>query len=79
VKVLNDYYCGSCGRTEEHFVENTLTTVDCPACGESATKVRAVPNFSLPGNDPHGFPTAYDKWAKKREEKMAQERKTNPS
>jgi len=28
----------------------------------------------LPGNDPAGFPTAADKWVKKREQKMAQER-----
>ena len=79
MRVLNDYYCIACGRTEELLVDNTITEVACPGCGESATKVRAVPNFQLPGNDPHGFPTAHDKWVKKREEKMALERKQEPS
>lgn len=75
MKVLNDYYCGSCGRTEELFVENGLMTVECQHCQKDATKVRAVPNFQLPGNDPAGFPTAADKWVKKREQKMAEERR----
>lgn len=77
MKVLNDFYCPSCGRTKEYFVENTDTHVSCHSCDERATKVRAVPNFVLPGNDPHGFPTAYDKWNKKRDQKIAQERKAH--
>jgi hypothetical protein len=79
MKVLNDYYCPSCGRTKEHFVENSVMTVSCHSCSEPATKVRAVPNFMLPGNDPAGFPTAADKWVKKREEKRQQELKADPS
>ena len=79
MRVLNDYYCIACGRTAELLVDNAITMVACPGCGESATKVRAVPNFQLPGNDKAGFPTAYDKWEKKRNEKMALERKQEPS
>ena len=75
MKVLNDFFCTKCGLTEEYFVDNEAVHTDCQVCGSLATKVRSVPNFQLPGNDPAGFPTAADKWVKKREQKMAQERK----
>ena len=78
MRVLNDYTCTDCGATEERFLENDCKQTTCLVCGGVARKDLTVPNFQLPGNDPHGFPTAYDKWAKKREQKMAQERKTNP-
>lgn len=74
MRVLNDYECPE-GHKKEYFVENLTTTVKCIDCGKEATKVRSVPNFSLPGNDPAGFPTAYDQWAKKRDQKIAQEKK----
>ena len=74
MKVLNDYLCSN-GHNKEYFVENDIKTVECRDCGVPAQKVRAVPNFQLPGNDAAGFPTAYDKWEKKREEKMAEERR----
>ena len=77
MKVLNDYFCESCGLQEEHFVDNLTLAVVCRECQGEATKVRSVPNFMLPGNDPAGFPTAADKWVKKREQKMAQEKKYN--
>ena len=76
MKVLNDYACESCGTQAEHFVENSVQTLKCLECEGVATKVRSVPNFMLPGNDPAGFPTAADKWVKKREQKIAQEQKS---
>ena len=75
MRVLNDFYCPKCGHQKEYFVDNEATSIDCQSCGSLATKVRSVPNFQLPGNDPAGFPTAADKWVKKREQKMAQERR----
>ena len=75
MKVLNDYMCSQCGWAKELFLENSINAVDCQDCGGVARKVRAVPNFQLPGNDPAGFPTAADKWVKKREQKIAQEKK----
>ncbi len=78
MKVLNDYECPN-GHFKEYFVENSVTSLDCLECGQTATKVRSVPNFQLPGNDPAGFPTAYDQWNKKREQKMAQETKAENS
>ena len=79
MRVLNDYYCPKCGTTNENFVDNEVLTVDCLNCNEPATKVRAVPNFMLPGNDPAGFPTEADKWVKKREQKMREEMKADNS
>ncbi len=78
MRVLNDYQCDLCGHKEELFLENAITDTPCLECGGNAKKLRAIPNFSLPGNDPAGFPTAADKWVKKREEKMREERKHNP-
>lgn len=75
MRVLNDFLCDHCGIAEEHFLENDQLKCTCLHCGGVARKQRAVPHFQLPGNDKAGFPTAYDKWTKKREEKMAQERK----
>lgn len=75
MRVLNDFECTHCGAVNEYFVDNQENTVTCIDCGALATKVRSVPNFMLPGNDPAGFPTAADKWVKKREQKMAQEKK----
>jgi len=74
MKVLNDFQCNACGTLYvDRLVDNTELTIDCLNCPESATKVRSVPNFMLPGNDAAGFPTAADKWVKKREQKIAQE------
>ena len=74
MRVLNDFKCPE-GHINEHFVDNSDTTATCYACGATATKVRTVPNFQLPGNDPAGFPTAADKWVKNREQKRQQELK----
>ena len=79
MRVLNDFRCDKCGTTKEYFLDNNARYVDCLDCGGVAEKVRAVPNFHLPGNDPAGFPTAADKWVKKREQKMREEAKTDNS
>ncbi len=79
MRVFNDFHCDSCGVTEEHFLENDAKQCTCPSCGAIARKILRPINFQLPGNDPSGFPTAADKWVKKREQKLAQEKKqANP-
>lgn len=72
MKVLNDFWCRVCGTTKEHFVENTVQQLDCHNCGSDATRVISAINFQLEGTS-GDFPTAADKWVKKREQKMAQE------
>ena len=80
MRVLQDFMCQKCGTLAvDKFVENTTVTVKCHNCKGDATKVRSVPNFTLPGNDPAGFPTAADKWVKKREQKIAQEKRAEQS
>jgi hypothetical protein len=75
MKVLNDFSCTKCGTVKEYFVDNQAKAVECQDCGGEATKKQAVIRFKLPGNDPSGFPTAYDQWAKKREQKLAEEKR----
>jgi predicted nucleic acid-binding Zn ribbon protein len=73
MKVLNDFRCNKCASTE-YFVDNDNSTTNCRVCGNVATKVISAINFQLEGRS-GDFPTAADKWVKKREQKMAQERK----
>lgn len=74
MKVLNDFKCPE-GHEHEYFVDNLAKTVECKDCGSEASKVRAVPNFSLPGNDKAGFPTAHAAWERKRNQKMSEEKR----
>jgi hypothetical protein len=79
MKVLNDFNCNRCGILfVDRFLDNEITTYDCPHCGGIAEKVRPIPRFQLPGNDPAGFPSAHAKWSKKREQKIAHELKQDP-
>jgi hypothetical protein len=78
MRVFNDFKC-PIGHLNEHYVDNLETKVDCLDCGVEATKVRSVPHFQLPGNDPAGFPTAHANWEKKRMQKIAQETKADNS
>jgi hypothetical protein len=77
MRVLNDYICPS-GHKNEYFLDNTANDTLCLECPERAEKVRSVPHFALPKNDP-GFPGEYSKWAKDRDVKIAAELKTDNS
>jgi hypothetical protein len=79
MRVLNDFKCIECDTLyADKLVDNETTTIDCLSCEGFATRVRSVPNFSLPYNDPAGFPTAHQKWEQKREQQIKHELKTNP-
>jgi hypothetical protein len=80
MKVLNDFECTQCGVLQvDKYLDNETSTVDCLHCNGTAKKVRSVPRFVLPGNDPAGFPTAHANWEKKRIQKIAQETKADNS
>jgi len=66
MKVLRDYCCEKCGTIQERYIESQVVTVDC-ACGAIANRIVGTPHVSLDGTDP-GFPGAYEKWARVREE-----------
>ncbi len=58
----------------EKFVSHGTNVLDCPVCGKIAKRIVSAPIFHLDGCSGH-FPTASEKWVKKREEKIALERK----
>ena len=68
-----DFKCSQ-GHREEHFVEPDVRTVVCRACGGAAARLLSAPRISLEGLS-GDFPTAADKWEKRRESHMALERK----
>jgi putative FmdB family regulatory protein len=78
MRVLNDFYCPKCGHEEELFRENDVDHTTCQKCGDVARKVINAIAFQLEGRS-GDFPTAADQWVKRREQKMAQERKLNPN
>jgi len=63
-----DYECTHCALVQERFVLGPNTrTVKCRGCAHDAKRLICAPMFRLPGDDPAGFPTAYDKWGKDHE------------
>lgn len=65
-RILRDFHCGGCGKTTERFINSDKTWVQCD-CGEVATRIIGMPRVALDGTDP-GFPRAYDRWARIRED-----------
>lgn len=59
----------------ERFVDYETTIVDCE-CGKVANRIISSPRISLDGTDPI-YVSAYDRWAKRHEEKTKQEVKRN--
>ncbi len=58
-----DFRCIACDSINEHFVANSnITIVTCRDCGADSHRMICTPSFHLPGDDPAGFPTAYEKW-----------------
>lgn len=73
MKTLRDYVCEKCGTAQERFLDGEVVEIDC-ACGSIAHRVIGMPRVSLDGTDP-GFPGAYEKWAKVREDRARQHAK----
>jgi hypothetical protein len=69
VKNLRDFMCEKCGTVQERFLDGEIVEVACH-CGELAKRVIGMPRVALDGTDP-GFPGAYEKWARVREENRA--------
>lgn len=74
MRVLNDFHCDHCGWSDELLVDNDVKTVACQDCPNVATRVQPMPRASL---DPHdaGFPGAWGKWERQREQKRRLETK----
>lgn len=63
---MRDFRCHSCGKHTERFIDTETNHITC-MCGNVATRIIGMPRVSLDGTDP-GFPGAYDKWARIRED-----------
>jgi len=77
-KRLYDFRCVTSPShiTEEFTDFDSGFTPRCKECGSETKRVISPVRFDLEGLS-GDFPTAADKWVKKREEKLALERKQN--
>ena len=71
---LYDFKCSQ-EHITEGFVDYETTTISC-SCGDVANRIISPVRISLDGTDPN-FVAAYDRWAKRHEEKQKQEAKRN--
>ena len=60
----------------EKYTDTEVRIVTCPECGEPSNRIVSTPRISLEGFT-GDFPGAAISWAKKRAEKLKQERKSN--
>lgn len=63
-----DFLCSGCGATFERMVNADDRETECPECGNVSHKLISPVRSCFDGTDP-GFPTAYDRWAKIREDR----------
>jgi hypothetical protein len=72
-----DFQCAK-GHVTEKYVDDSVTVVQCPHCGNDATRLISAPRISLDGCS-GDFPTAADAWVNRRNSHIAWERKTGRS
>jgi hypothetical protein len=72
-KRIFEFQCAKQHITEK-YIDESETVVQCPHCGNDATRIISTPNFMLDGCSGH-FPTAADAWVRKRESHIKYERK----
>lgn len=72
-----DFQCAK-GHVTEKFVDDSVTVVQCPHCGNDASRLISAPRISLDGCS-GDFPTAADAWVNRRNSHIAWERKTGRS
>jgi hypothetical protein len=71
---MYDFKCSQ-EHITEGFVDYETTTITC-GCGDVAHRIISPVRISLDGTDPN-FVAAYDRWAKRHEDKQKQEAKQN--
>lgn len=70
-----DFLCTE-GHEFESFIDDSIRTMQCPACGKDANRLVSSPQVKLEGIT-GAFPDAYSRWEKVRAEKLKQEQKRN--
>ena len=72
---INDFRCEDCGHTFESLEDPAVSAIK-QMCGAIARKKFPSPRLDLRmGVNPHGFPTAGDRWAKVHEQELVRHRK----
>jgi len=71
-----EYICDECDsvHTQIRAIDDRLRDSTCPHCQGQACYIVSAPMTKLDGTDP-SFPGEWNKWEKKREQVMKQERK----
>lgn len=72
---MYDFRCND-GHVTEHYCSYEVQEMSCPICSKSAVRIVSPVRISLDGTDPI-YVSAYDKWAKRHEDKQKQEAKQN--
>jgi len=63
----------------EKYVDDEVTSVECPHCHNEASRIISSPRFKLEGIT-GAFPTAYDAWERKHTEALrVAQKKLEPS
>lgn len=75
MKLLRDFKCSVCDDTVERYVDSETVEIPCK-CGETAHRIIGMPTVALDGTDP-AFPSAWDKWARTREQNHKHSAKRN--
>ena len=70
---LFDFQCAN-GHVHEELVPAEWRSVPCDQCDQPANRLVSMPQIKLDGVS-GDFPTATDKWEKRRESHMRQERR----
>lgn len=73
MRIIRDFTCAN-AHTTEQFLENTVESIECPECGETASKIISPVRSALDvvSGD---YPGATAKWLRGREKQMKRESK----
>ncbi len=72
-----DFQCAK-GHVTEKYVDDSVKVVQCPHCGNDASRLISASRISLDGCS-GDFPTAADAWVNRRNSHIKWERKTGRS
>ena len=73
-KRIYEFICGD-DHISEAYIDSDFRTTNCKVCGQPAIRIISKPMVKLEGVT-GSFPGAAMQWERKRNEKMAQERKS---
>lgn len=72
---IYEFRCND-GHTTEKYIDYETVEIPCQVCKQLASRIISPVRVSLDGTDPV-YVSAYDRWAKRHEDKQKQEAKQN--